>query len=226
MCGRFVGFRQVEKLMKYFPIDVSDVEATENFNVAPTQEVLAIIRHEGKNHLEKINWGLVPFWAKDTTIGNRMINARSETVATKPSFKTAFKWRRCLILADGFYEWKGDKGQKQPMFLTLPNGRPFAFAGLWENWDDRGKELIPYRSCTILTREASKSVMPIHNRMPVILKPDAFASWLNRENQDIKSLQNIIQNKIFTKLKSVPVSKQVNSVKVNRPGNIRPVETE
>ena len=226
MCGRFVGFRPLQELKKRFPIDVADVEVTPNYNVAPTQEILTIIRHDDKNHLEKLHWGLVPFWSKDTKIGSRMINARSETVATKPSFRTAFKWRRCLILADGFFEWKGDKGHKQPMFLTLPNGRPFAFAGLWETWDNRGKESIPYRSCTILTREASESVMPIHNRMPVILKPGAFASWLDRENQDIKSLQDIIQSQVITILKSVPVSSQVNSVKVNRPGNIKPVEPE
>ena len=224
MCGRFVGFRRIEELMGYFPIDVANVAATENFNVAPTQEILAIVRHEGQNHLEKLNWGLVPFWAKDTSIGHRMINARSETAATKPSFRTAFKSRRCLILADGFYEWAGEKGQKQPMYLTLPNGRPFAFAGLWEAWDNQGKEPTPYRSATILTREASESVMPIHNRMPVILKPGAYQFWLDRENQDVRLLQDLMQQQIYTKLKSIPVSKQVNSVKVNRPGNIRPVD--
>ena len=226
MCGRFVGFRRLEELQEYFPIDVANVEVTPNYNVSPTQEILAIARHDDKNHLEKLNWGLVPFWAKDTGIGSRMINARSETAASKPSFRNAFKNRRCLILADGFYEWKGEKGQKQPMFLTLPNGGPFAFAGLWETWDNQGKASTPYRSATILTREASDSVMPIHNRMPVILRPKAFATWLDRNNQDVRLLQELIQNQIYTNLKSVPVSKQVNSVKVNRPGNIKPVEPE
>lgn len=224
MCGRFVGFRPLKDLMNYFPIDVADVEVTENFNVAPTQEVLAITQHDDKNHLEKLHWGLVPFWAKDTTVGIRMINARSETVATKPSFRTAFKNRRCLILADGFFEWKVERGQKQPMFLTLPDGKSFAFAGLWETWDNQGKEQIPYHSATILTREASESVMPIHNRMPVILKPKAFDLWLDRKNRDVRSLQDLIQSKIHTELKAVPVSKQVNSVRVNRPGNIKPVD--
>jgi putative SOS response-associated peptidase YedK len=155
-----------------------------------------------------------------------MINARSETVATKPSFRNAFNNRRCLILADGFYEWKGEKGKRQPMYLTMPDGRPFAFAGLWEIWDNQGKEPTPYRSCTILTRRASEYVMPIHNRMPIILKPGAFAPWLDRENHDVKSLLSIIQNQVITMLKNVPVSKQVNSVKVNKPGNIRPVKTQ
>ena len=221
MCGRFVGFRKIEELIEYFPIDVANVEVVANFNVAPSQEILAITQHDKQNHLEKLHWGLVPFWAKDTTIGNRMINARSETVATKPSFRTAFKKRRCLIIADGFYEWKGKKGQKQPIFLTLPNGNPFAFAGLWEIWDNKGKE-PPHRSCTILTREASESVMPIHHRMPVILKPDAYDSWLSLDTQNVESLQKIIQNQIYTELTSTPVSKQVNSVKNNRPGNIQP----
>ena len=226
MCGRFVGFTAAKALQERFPIDVIDAEVTPNYNVAPTQEILAIVRHGNQNRLEKLYWGLVPFWAKDTSIGTRMINARSETAATKPSFRNAFKNRRCLILADGFYEWKGEKGKKQPMYLTLPDGRPLAFAGFWEAWDNQGKEPTPYRSATILTREASASVMPIHNRMPVILKPDAFDLWLDRGNRDVRLLQNLIQKAMFHKLQSVPVSKQVNSVKVNRPGNLKPIESE
>ena len=221
MCGRFVGFRSVQELVKHFPIDVADVDRDPNYNVAPTQEILSIIRHDDQNHLEKLYWGLVPFWAKDKSIGTRLINARSETAATKPSFRAAFKKRRCLILADGFYEWKGDKGQKQPMFMTLPGGDPFAFAGLWETW---GKEEHHYRSCTILTREASESVIPIHNRMPVILEKGAYESWLNPDNEDVDGLRDIIQNQIHTELKSTPVSKQVNSVKNNSPENIRPIK--
>ena len=224
MCGRFVGFRPLEELMDHFPIDSADVDVTENFNVAPTQEILAIIRHDSQNRLEKLKWGLVPFWAKDTSIGSRMINARSETAATKPSFRNAFKKRRCLILADGFYEWKGDKGHKQPMFITLPDDNPFAFAGLWEIWDNQGKEETPYRSCTILTREASESVRPIHHRMPVILKPEAYENWLNPQFEDINLLQDIIQSKVYTELSSVPVSKQVNSVRNNNKDNILPAE--
>jgi putative SOS response-associated peptidase YedK len=118
MCGRFVGYRSFRELKKAFPIDKAARDVTENYNVAPSQEILAIIKHDNKNWLGKLHWGLVPFWAKDISIGNRMINARAETVASKPSFKNAFRKRRCLILADGFYEWKGSKGQKQPMFIT------------------------------------------------------------------------------------------------------------
>ena len=222
MCGRFVGFRRLEELRKHFPIDVSSVAVTANYNVAPSQAVLAIIRHGKQNHLVKLHWGFVPFWAKDTAIGNRMINARSETVSSKPSYRTAFRKRRCLILADGFFEWKREKGHKQPMYLTLPDGSPLAFAGLWESWDYMGKATAPHRSCTILTREASASVLPIHNRMPVILKPQAFAPWLNPDNQDIGLLQDILRNQVYTELNSVAVSKQINSARNNGPENILP----
>jgi putative SOS response-associated peptidase YedK len=224
MCGRFAGFSSVENLQKHFPIDVADIQAQPNYNIAPTQEILAIARHERKNYLSKYFWGLVPFWATDLSIGNKLINARSETAATKPSFRSAFKKRRCLIPANGFYEWAGSKGQKQPMFLTLPEGDPFAFAGLWEIWDNRGKAEKPYHSCTILTREASESVRQIHHRMPVILKPEAFNAWLDTENQDVDRILPIIQRQIYTELISVPVSKQVNSARNNSPENIKPVE--
>jgi putative SOS response-associated peptidase YedK len=225
MCGRFVGFTSLEALKEQFPIDVAHVDVVASYNVAPSQEILAIACYEGKNHLVRFHWGLVPSWAKDVSIGNKLINARSETIATKPSFRSAFKRRRCLIPANGFYEWKKTNGAKQPVFLTLPHGKPFAFAGLWETWHDKEKETV-YRSCTIITREASASMMPIHHRMPVILKPAAFDAWLNPENRDVESLQEIIQNQIHTELKAVPVSKQVNSVKNNRPENIRPVSIE
>jgi len=224
MCGRFAGFRPLEELIDHFPIDVSKVEVVENYNVAPSQQILAIARYEGKNHLVKFHWGLVPFWAKDKKIGNQLINARSETASAKPSFRAAFRKRRCLILADGFFEWKGDQGNKQPMFLTLPDGRPFAFAGLWETWDNKGQESIPYRSCTILTRGASASVQPIHHRMPVILKPAAYDAWLDPANGDVRELQEILQNRIHTQLKSTPVSRQVNSIRNNDPANLRQVE--
>ena len=226
MCGRFVGFRKIDALMEHFPIDVSDVEITANFNVAPTQEILVIIRHHGKNHLERLHWGLVPFWSKETAIGSRLINARAETAASKPSFRQAFRKRRCLILADGFYEWKRERGGKQPMFLTLPGGDPFAFAGLWESWDDRGRCNPPYRSATILTRAASPSVMPIHHRMPVILKPAAYGAWLDPEHQDVAALQTLIEEQIVTDLTGIPVSKRVNSPTANSPDNLRPVGTD
>lgn len=155
MCGRFVVFSNLEQFKQHFPIDQTLSEVTPNYNVAPTQEILAIFRQEGLNVLEKLHWGLVTHWAKDLSTGYKMINARSETIAIKPSFRDSFKKRRCLILADGFYEWTGPKGNKQPVFITLPDEKPFAFAGLWETWHDKDHQEAPYRSCAIITREAS-----------------------------------------------------------------------
>ena len=223
MCGRFVGFRSLHELKKTFPIDKATCEVTENYNVAPSQEVLAIIKYENENWLEKLHWGLVPFWAKDISIGNKLINARAETIASKPSFRNAFKKRRCIIPADGFYEWKGPKGQKQPIFITLPESKPFAFAGLWETWHKKDDPDTMYKSCTIITTEASDSVREIHHRMPAILTPEMYESWLDPLNQNINGLKNILQTGIVTKLKSHAVSKNVNSVKNNAPSNIIPL---
>jgi putative SOS response-associated peptidase YedK len=223
MCGRFVGYRSLRELEIYFPIDKVACEATSNFNVAPSQEILAIVKREGENWLDKFHWGLVPFWAKDISIGNRMINARAESVAEKPSFRNAFKKRRCLIPADGFYEWKGEKGQKQPMFITLPDKEPFAFAGLWETWNQKDEQNSLYRSCTIITTQASDSIRAIHHRMPVILRPQIYESWLDPANQDAADLADILKNEIVTELASHPVSKQVNSTRNNDPSCIEPV---
>jgi putative SOS response-associated peptidase YedK len=223
MCGRFVGFRSLRELQENFPIDKAACEVTANFNVAPSQEILAILKHEGENWLDKLHWGLVPFWAKDVSVGNRMINARSETVSEKPSFRNAFKKRRCLILADGFYEWKGEKGHKQPMFITLPDRKPFAFAGLWETWNKKSDPDSIYKSCTIITTQASESFSEIHHRMPVILKSEIFEPWLDPENQDLDGLKNILKKEIITELVGYPVSKQVNSASNNTPSCIEPI---
>jgi putative SOS response-associated peptidase YedK len=223
MCGRFVGYRNLDELRQFFPIDRANCEVTENFNVAPSQEILVIYKQEGENWLGKFHWGLVPFWAKGPSIGNRMINARAETVAEKPAFKNAFKKRRCLIIADGFYEWKGPRGQKQPMLITLPDKKPFAFAGLWEAWRREDTDSL-YRSCTIITTEASESIREIHHRMPVILKPEAYPEWLNPNNQDISYLKKIMENNRLTRLISYPVSKEVNSARHNDPSCINPID--
>ena len=223
MCGRFVGYRQLDELKKFFPIDRANCDVTANFNVAPTQEILAIYDYQGENWLDKFHWGLVPFWAKDPSIGNRMINARAETVAEKPSFKNAFKKRRCLIIADGFYEWKGPKGHKHPMLITLPDKKPFAFAGLWETWGKKDLQ-THYRSCTIITTEASHSIRDIHHRMPVILRPRAYSHWLNPANQNKAHLTKILEEECLTELTSQPVSKQVNSTRNNDASIMEPID--
>ncbi len=223
MCGRFIGYRQLDELQQFFPIDRANCDVAANFNVAPTQEILAIYTYEGENWLDRFHWGLVPFWAKDPSIGNRMINARAETIAEKPSFKNAFKKRRCLIIADGFYEWKGTKGQKQPMLITLPDKKPFAFAGLWEIWY-KNKQAPAYRSCTIITTEASASIREIHHRMPVILKPEVYKDWLNPQYQNTENLKHILAVERLTELTSYPVSKQVNSARNNDLSLLDPIK--
>ena len=214
MCGRFVGYRDIEALKAHFPIDRVEATLSPNYNVTPTQNIPVIVRQDGENVLRTFRWGLVPFWAKDPSIGNRMINARSETVDSKPSFRNAFKKRRCLIPADGFYEWKGTKGAKQPVYITLPDGEPFGFAGLWEIWDDKGKADEPLYTCTIITTEASQSVKDIHHRMPVILKPEAFKDWINVDTP-IDTLKEIINTHTHKDLVFRPVSKAINSVRNN-----------
>ncbi|RJP78610.1 MAG: SOS response-associated peptidase [Desulfobacteraceae bacterium] len=226
MCGRFVGFRKLEELKKYIPIDKADFEISENYNVAPSQEVFSVIKIEALNTLEKLHWGLVPFWAKDKAIGNKLINARSETAAIKPSFRDAFKKRRCLILADGYYEWKGEKGAKQPYFITLPDGSPFVFAGLWETWDNQGQNDTVYKSCTILTTEASASIREIHHRMPVVLEPNVYEAWLDPDKQNVDELQAFFTTDIIRDFINWPVSKDVNMVKANKPSNIQKTSPE
>lgn len=224
MCGRFVQYSLFEALQQTFKIDSVSCDLTPNYNVAPTQEILAIIKHDTQKRLEKLHWGLVPFWAKDIKIGSKMINARAETVSEKPAFRNAFKKRRCLIIADGFYEWKGKKGHKQPYFITIPSGEPFAFAGLWETWQNKeDEEESVYRSCTIITTAASESVRDLHHRMPVILLPELHNKWLNPEIQDPRELEMILQDGLIRDIQYYPVSKDVNSVRNNDPACIEPI---
>ena len=221
MCGRFAQFSALETLQKSFPIDTITCDAAPSYNVAPTQEILSVIRQRD-NRLVKQHWGLVPFWAKDLSGASRLINARSETVTEKPSFRNAFKHRRCLILADGFFEWKRLEDRKQPWFLTLPSKDPFGFAGLWEEWKNRDGSV--YNSCTILTIEADESVRDIHHRMPVILLPEAYTDWLNPDNHDSNKLEILIREMRIRKLTAYPVSRYVNAVRNNDPTCIEPIK--
>lgn len=190
MCGRFTLRTSAPKLIELFQLDDLPM-LSPRFNVAPTQQILIIRLNSsaetGNDALhrraETARWGLVPFWAKDLSIGNRMLNARSETVAEKPAFRQAFQKRRCLIPADGFYEWeKVAVKQKQPWWIHMPDQLPFAMAGLWETWkstENVGELLI---SCTILTTAANADMLPIHDRMPVILQPDQYDAWLSPDS--------------------------------------------
>ena len=216
MCGRFVQFSSLRTLETHFPIDSIAGDVIASYNVAPTQEVWAIIHQNGRR-LEKLRWGLVPPWSKNLSGASRLINARAETAAQKPSFRTAFKRRRCLIMADGFYEWQGKKGSKQPYFFTLPSSLPFAFGGLWETWksNDAADDDPVYKSCTILTTAASESVQDVHHRMPVILQPEVYEDWLDPEIHDADRVAAVLQNHIVRKMQYYPVSKLVNRVQNN-----------
>jgi putative SOS response-associated peptidase YedK len=224
MCGRFVQFSSLRTLEAHFPIDSIAGDLSASYNVAPTQEVLAIIHQDGRR-LEKLRWGLVPSWAKDLSGASRLINARAETAAQKPSFRAAFKRRRCLVMADGFYEWQGEKGSKQPYFFTLPSKRPFAFGGLWETWQskDAADDAPAYKSCTILTTAASDSIQAIHHRMPVILQPEAYDDWLDPQIHDADRLVVILQDHLVREMQYYPVSKRANRVQNNSPENINPL---
>jgi putative SOS response-associated peptidase YedK len=222
MCGRFAQYSDLSTLQKHFDITAATCRVSPAYNIAPTQEVLAVIQHQGRR-LGKLRWGLVPRGAKDFTSGQ--INARSETLAEKPSFREAFKKRRCLIPADGFYEWEKEDGFKQPWYFTLSSEEPFGFAGLWETWKNKDGSAT-YHSCTIITAASDGFIRNIHHRMPVILLPDAYHKWLNPENRNTDELSEILKKEIIRDLKGYRVSQLVNSVKNNDPGCIIPAEDE
>ena len=178
MCGRFTQRQPAPVIAQEFQVDeVPSVEA--RYNIAPTQTVLSI--HQGADGREAklLKWGLIPSWAKDPSIGAKLINARSETVAEKPSFREAFKKRRCLVPADGFYEWQRTGDRKQPYFFRMRDDRLFGFAGLWERWKDEEGKVV--ETCSILTTEANELLQPIHDRMPVILHAEDYDLWLDED---------------------------------------------
>jgi putative SOS response-associated peptidase YedK len=218
MYGRFAGYNSLEELKAFFPIDKTLCDVTADFNIAPSQEIFAIIRDKSENRLDKFHWGLVPFWAKDISIGNRMINARAESIAEKPAFREAFKFRRCLIPADGFYEWTGRAGKKQPVFITLPDRKPFAFAGLWETWKSKNDKIPVYHSCTIITTRASGSFRAIHHRMPAILEPRVYTVWLDPANHNAAALGEILKSDIITEFTSYPVPNRGTPTRPDDPG--------
>jgi putative SOS response-associated peptidase YedK len=216
MCGRFVQFSSLRTLESLFSFETAENKIVSNYNIAPTQEVLAVV-HRKRRRLTKFRWGLVPSWSKDLKSASRLINARSESASQKPSFRAAFKRRRCLILADGFYEWHGEKGHKQPYFITLPKDQPFGFAGLWETWrrKDAPDDEPVHMSCTILTTAASESLIRLHHRMPVILSPESYDTWLDPAVADVEQLETILQNHQVREMKFYPVSKLVNRIQNN-----------
>lgn len=180
MCGRFTFHADARALADYFDVaDAPDLEA--RYNIAPTQ-LVPVLREDqhGARRVALVRWGLIPFWAKDAKIGSRLINARAETLAAKASFKHAFRRRRCLVLASGFYEWQRRSGGKVPMYVSDPSGRPYAFAALWERWRDPGQETL--ESCVIVTVPANNALAAVHDRMPALLDDSEIALWLAPES--------------------------------------------
>ena len=219
MCGRYTLRTPVDVLAEGFEIEEYPSSLPPNYNVAPTQEVAAVVEEIEKRKLEMFHWGLIPSWAKDPAIGNKMINARAETVAEKPSFRSAFKKRRYLILADGFYEWQKTDNGKQPYHIKMQDDSPFAFAGLWEVWDKYGEEI---RSGTIITTDANDLMNEIHHRMPVILHPEDYAMWLDPNFDEKEPLTTLLKPYPADAMEAYLVSRRVNKPSNNEPNVLEP----
>lgn len=210
MCGRYTLTVDPADLQDAFPGFTFPAQVSSRYNIAPGQPIL-VVPNDGMNHATFFKWGLIPSWAKDPSIGNRMINARGETLAEKPSFRNAYKYRRCLIFADGFYEWQAHpgSGSKVPHLIKLSSNRPFAFAGLWERWQPAdGSEVL---SATIITTHPNQLVSKIHDRMPVILRPDAYAKWLDPTPLVPDRLHELLAPFPAEEMVAHPVSNLVNS---------------
>jgi putative SOS response-associated peptidase YedK len=236
MCGRFVSASSPERIAEYFGAAFEGETLGENYNVAPTNDIYAVVAGpDGKPRLEVFHWGLIPVWAKEIKVGYKMINARSETLTSKPAYKGVFKKSRCIIPMDGFYEWKaGEPGgpvtkagkpAKQPMYINRLDGEPLAVAGLWSAWrDPAGDPAADWlHSATVVTTSANGTMSPIHDRMPVILPQSAWEDWLDPENQDLESLSGLLLPASDSLLTVRAVSTEVNNVRNKSPELIDPL---
>jgi putative SOS response-associated peptidase YedK len=222
MCGRFTLTVDPADLQDAFPQFTFPEKYAPRYNISPSQPILAI-PNDGKSSADFFIWGLIPSWAKDPSISSKLINARSETLAEKPSFRGGFKYHRCLILADGFYEWKSQPGTKTkvPHFIRLKSGKPFAFAGLWDTWQSPDGGSV--RSATIITTTPNSLMAPIHTRMPVILPSDAYAQWLDPAARTAESLQHLLAPYSADEMTAHSVSTLVNSPANDRAECVVPV---
>lgn len=228
MCGRFTLHVSPEEIAEHFGVEAPE-RLADRYNIAPTQPV-GIVRLD-RSGLERewqlVHWGLIPSWSKDPNVGSRMINARGETVAEKPSFRAAFRRRRCLVPADGFYEWKRTGSSKQPYFIYLKSDAPFAFAGLWEIWT--GPDGSELESCTIITTEPNELMADLHDRMPVILSPDDYAEWLGTGKdstaKELEQIRHLIRPLDAKLMGAHPVSTRVNSPMQEGSSLIAPLPT-
>lgn len=220
MCGRYVSATPPDQIAAYFEAEAPEALLDASYNVAPTSDVYAVLSDGSTRVVDAFHWGLVPLWAKDPKIGSKMTNARAETLAEKNAFKSAFKRRRCLIPADGFYEWRKDpdaaaKAKKQPYFIHSPDGEPYAFAGLWEVWRGPNRDQEPLRSCTIITTTPNEPMAAIHDRMPVILPRSAWSTWLDHDIDDLELLGKLLVPAPPEIITMHTVSTEVNNVRNN-----------
>lgn len=221
MCGRFTLQISPEQLAEIFGLIEVPVYPA-RYNIAPSQKIAAIRQNgDGQNRLDFIRWGLIPPWADDMSIGFKMINARSETVHEKHSFRHAIRHRRCLIPTSGFFEWVEEGKTKKPLYVHMKDNSPMVFAGLWESWKSPEKEVV--ESCTILTTASNSLIAPLHERMPVILHPQEYNHWLDREITDPEKLKSLYQSYPADLMEMWPVSQQVNSPKIDSPELINPI---
>ncbi len=222
MCGRFVQSAPVDDYARYFGADVVKTESLEpNYNVAPTDRVYAIAEHEETRIVGRFGWGLVPHWSKNRKQAARFINARAETLLDKPAFRDSFRTKRCLIPADGFYEWARRGDRKVPHYIFIGNHAPMALAGLWAAWQDPDSQDW-HRTCSIITTRPNEFMKPIHDRMPVLLEPEVWDEWLDRSNDDAESLQAFLRHPPEGLLESYEVSTYVNSARNNGPECVAP----
>ena len=225
MCGRFTLAVDPADMQAAFPNFVFPTELKPRYNIAPTQPVL-VMPNDGKLTADYFIWGLIPMWAKDISIGSRLINARAETLAEKSSFRGSYKYKRCLIFSDGFYEWKTQAGSKLklPYHIRLTSGEPFAFAGLWDEWHSPDGSQV--KSCTIITTEPNALMAGLHTRMPVILPPAVYGDWLDPQPQKPEALQHLLGMYPAEAMTAHPVSTLVNSPNNDRPELIAPIPAD
>lgn len=223
MCGRFTLFTEFDELIERFNIGagIEEEDYSFNYNVAPSQSVVSVINDGYVNRLGYLRWGLIPSWAKDMKIGYKMINARAETLTEKPSYRNAYKKKRCLIIADSFYEWKKAEDRKIPMRIKLKNDNPFGMAGLWESWHSPEGNTI--YSCSVITTESNELMSTIHDRMPVILNPKDEQKWLDPTYQNTNSLDKLLIPFDHEHMEAFEVSTDVNSTKNNAPQLIKTI---
>lgn len=227
MCGRFTLHHSTQEVAERFAAQQVLFPLENRYNIAPGQAIPVIANSTlaGARWMEAMKWGLVPFWAKDAEIGNRLINARAETIAEKPAYKQALKRRRCILPSDGFYEWQAQSsGPRLPYHIRLRDGELFGFAGLWEEWE--APDSSPLRTCTLITVEPNELMAPIHNRMPAILRREDEDAWLDSELKDTDSIVALLKSYPAKSMEAFPVSRRVNAPQNDDELNIEPVVEE